>query len=182
MGNSLKFPEKVATERLLLRKPVVEDAARIFKAYAADPEVVRFLTWEAHNNADETSEFISVCLAEWEENRKWPYVITKGEIPEAPIGMIHLEQKSHEISTGYVLAKPFWGQGIITEAFRALIDICFSKDGIYRISAFCDVENVGSARVMEKAGLAFEGVLKRHTVAPALSSEPRDCRLYARVR
>jgi len=179
---SLKFPEKITTERLLLRKPVAQDAVRIFEAYATDPEVVRFLTWEAHNNADETSAFIAACLDEWEENRKWPYVITKGGMPDAPIGMIHLEQAAHEISTGYVLAKSFCGQGFITEAFRALIDLCFSQDSIYRISAFCDVENVGSARVMEKAGLTFEGVLKRHTVAPALSSEPRDCRLYARVR
>ena len=53
---------------------------------------------------------------------------------------------------------------------------------MYRVYAYCDVENLASARVMEKAGMSFEGVLRRWGVHPNRSSEPRDCRCYAAVR
>jgi len=50
------------------------------------------------------------------------------------------------------------------------------------LTAVCDVENIASARVMEKAGLSREGVLRRWLVHPNLGPEPRDCYGYARVR
>ena len=56
------------------------------------------------------------------------------------------------------------------------------KDAIWRIGAGCDVENLGSARVMERAGLTREGVLRRWIIHPNISSEPRDWLSYAKVR
>jgi RimJ/RimL family protein N-acetyltransferase len=53
---------------------------------------------------------------------------------------------------------------------------------IWRIQAFCDVENRASARVLEKAGLTFEGTLRRYMVLPNLSDAPRDMLCYAKVR
>jgi RimJ/RimL family protein N-acetyltransferase len=53
---------------------------------------------------------------------------------------------------------------------------------MWRVWGVCDVENVGSARVMEKAGLSFEGVLRRHTIHPNVGTEPRDMRCYAKTR
>ena len=53
---------------------------------------------------------------------------------------------------------------------------------VFRISAVCDVENVGSARVLEKSGFVREGVLRRWMMHPNVSNEPRDCYSYARVR
>jgi RimJ/RimL family protein N-acetyltransferase len=44
------------------------------------------------------------------------------------------------------------------------------------------VENIASARVMEKAGMAREGLLRRYVVHPNISAEPRDAYLYAVVR
>jgi ribosomal-protein-alanine N-acetyltransferase len=58
----------------------------------------------------------------------------------------------------------------------------FAQPCNFRISGFCDIENVGSARVMEKAGLEREGVLRRWVIHPKASSEPRDCFVYAKVR
>lgn len=68
------------------------------------------------------------------------------------------------------------------EALRALTDWALAQPGIWRAVATCDVENRASARVMEKAGMRCEGVLRRHTIHPNLQPEPRDCRLYARTK
>jgi RimJ/RimL family protein N-acetyltransferase len=51
-----------------------------------------------------------------------------------------------------------------------------------RIGAVCDVDNIGSARVLEKSGFVREGLLLRWLVHPNISDEPRDCYSYARVR
>jgi ribosomal-protein-alanine N-acetyltransferase len=56
------------------------------------------------------------------------------------------------------------------------------QPAVFRIGAVCDVDNIGSARVMEKAGLVREGVLRRWLVHPNISDEPRDCFSYARTR
>jgi len=53
---------------------------------------------------------------------------------------------------------------------------------IYRVFATCDVDNPASAKVMEKAGMKYEGLLRRYMIHPNVSEEPRDCLMYARVR
>ena len=53
---------------------------------------------------------------------------------------------------------------------------------VTRVSGVCDVENLASARVLEKAGMLREGRLRRHTVHPNVSDHPRDVYLYARTR
>lgn len=57
-----------------------------------------------------------------------------------------------------------------------------AQSTIWRAWAFCDVENPGSVRVMEKAGLVRESVLRRWHVCPTLGPEPRDCIIGAKVR
>ena len=56
------------------------------------------------------------------------------------------------------------------------------ENAIFRAEATCDVENGASACVMEKTGMTREGVLRRYTLHPNLSDEPRDSFLCARVR
>jgi RimJ/RimL family protein N-acetyltransferase len=63
-----------------------------------------------------------------------------------------------------------------------VLDYAFENPAMYRVWAVCDAENIASARVMEKAGMSFEGVFRRYQVHPNLSQEPRDARCYALVR
>ena len=70
----------------------------------------------------------------------------------------------------------------MTEALTAVADWALQQATIWRIGGLCDVENLASARVMEKAGLTREGVLLRWMVHPNLGDAPRDCLSYARVR
>jgi RimJ/RimL family protein N-acetyltransferase len=70
----------------------------------------------------------------------------------------------------------------MTEALTEVVNWALSQPPIFRIGAICDVENIGSARVMEKAGLVREGLLRRWLMHPNVSDEPRDCFSYARAR
>ena len=64
----------------------------------------------------------------------------------------------------------------------AVVDWALTQQGLWRIWAVCDVQNPASARVMEKAGMQREGVLRRWITHPNVSHEPRDCLCYALVR
>jgi [ribosomal protein S5]-alanine N-acetyltransferase len=173
----------IETGRLVLRPPRMEDAASVFESYARDEEAVRYLTFAPNQTLRQTEEFMRERLRRMEGGGSFMWAITR-RADAAFIGMIELRraQEGFKADFGYVLARPFWGQGLMTEALRAVLDFAFSLPGMYRVWAVCDVENVGSARVMEKAGLTFEGVLRRHTIHPNVSPEPRDVRCYAKTR
>jgi RimJ/RimL family protein N-acetyltransferase len=69
------------------------------------------------------------------------------------------------------------------EAARAVLEWASTLDGVHRIWATCDVENGASARVLEKIGMAREGLLRRWAVRPNLpATPPRDAYVYSWVR
>lgn len=179
---TLTPPEAHRTARLLLRRPRPDDAEAIFAAYASDGEVTRFLTWRPHRDVDETRAFLAVCDDDWRGGRVFPYLICDSSNGDAALGMIDVRIDGHRASYGYVLARSAWGRGFTPEALRCLVDWSLAQPRIERAWAFCDIDNRPSARVMEKAGLRFEGILHRWFVHPNVSDRPRDCRVYARCK
>lgn len=182
MTTAYAIPVEFLTERLRLRKPLIQDAASLFEAYTQDEEVVRFLTWKPHSSIADTRKFLEWCDAQWLEGEVFPYVVELRDDSTGPIGMIDLRRAQHSVDFGYVLARAFWRQGIVAEALKALIDWSLAQPDIWRATAFCDAENPASARVMEKAGRRFEGLLRRYFVHPNVAATPRDCTLYAKVK
>ena len=174
-------PLTMTTPRLVLRPPVMEDAEAIFLGYARDPEVTRYLTWRPHADASITRAFLARCLDCWSQQTAFPWAITLAGSGRL-IGMIELRLNPPHADLGYGLARPFWGQGYATEAVQAVVDWCIAQPEIYRAWAVCDVANKGSARVLEKAGMQREGILRRWLVHPNLEPEPRDCYCYAKVK
>ena len=70
----------------------------------------------------------------------------------------------------------------MTETLSEVAVWALHQPSIFRIGAVCDVDNIGSARVLEKSGFVREGVLQRWLVHPNVSGEPRDCYSYGRAR
>jgi RimJ/RimL family protein N-acetyltransferase len=174
----MQVPDVLETARLRLRTPRSEDAKPIFEAYAQDPAVTRYLVWLPHRSIKTTEGFIADCIEQWAKAFAFPYVITL-KTDARLIGMIELRPDRHGANIGYVLAKEYWGQGFMTEAARCVVENALAQPRMYRVQAFCDVENVASARTLEKIGMQREGTLRRYIIHPAVSSEPRDCYLYA---
>jgi RimJ/RimL family protein N-acetyltransferase len=178
-------PTTFGTARLVARLPRAEDAPAVFAAYASDPEVTRYLAWPAYTRVEPLAAFLAEAAAHWEK-RETPLPLAwllclKGTT--TPIGSIGVTLEGNgRAMFGYVLAKKFWGHGMAAEALTYLVDWTLAQPSLYRAYAFCDVENPASVRVMEKAGMVREGVLRRWHVAPTLSLEPRDCIVCAKAR
>jgi ribosomal-protein-alanine N-acetyltransferase len=146
------------TDRLLLRKVALEDLDDMY-VWASDPDVTPYVTWDAHKSVDETRVFINDILNRYKHAKLAPWAIVHRE-DRRMIGLDGFctwEIKDRSAVFAYVLSKSYWRQGYTSEATRAIVDFGFQRMGLNRISARCRVENIGSARVMEKCGLCYEG-------------------------
>ena len=76
---------------------------------------------------------------------------------------LHQGHRRAEIAVN--IAKELWGCGYGTEAIRAVISAGFSRYDFNRIEGNCMVQNVAAARVLEKAGMKFEGILREYLYA-----------------
>lgn len=176
---SLLLPRVIHTRRLVLRRPEIEDAPAIFEGYAQDPDVVRYLTWRPHRSIQETREFLRGRIDAWSTGPDFAWVITR-LIDSRVIGMIEATVGGYLVSIGYVLAKSEWGNGYMTEAAGAVLEAAISLPGVSKVNAMCDVQNIGSARVLEKIGMTREARLRSFVVHPNVSGEPRDVYVYAK--
>jgi [ribosomal protein S5]-alanine N-acetyltransferase len=175
------LPVGFETARLILRPVTLADAPDIFAAYAQDLDVVRFLSWRPHRATSETESYIARCVAA-PSGRSRTYVLS-GRQDGILLGAFDLRRpEPHRLDCGYVLARAYWGRGLMTEALAEISAWALRQESIRRIGAVCDVDNLASARVMEKAGLQREGILRRWIIHPNLAPDPRDCFSYALVR
>ena len=175
------LPDTFGTARLLLRPIAVEDAEAIFDTYAQDKEVTRYTIWKPHHSRAETQAYVERCVATPASVER-TYMLV-GRDDNVIRGALRLcRPASHRLESGYLMARRWWRQGLMTEALIEVAGWAMAQPLVFRISAVCDVENVGSARVLEKSGFVREGVLRRWMMHPNVSNEPRDCYSYARVR
>ncbi len=173
-------PEVMDLPRLRLRRPRLSDAEAIFD-YARDPEVARYADWQVRSELEPVTELLRGREGAWNSGSEFYWVLTLPSDDRA-IGAIACSVSGHAAEFGFLLNRRFWRNGYATEASRAVVDWIFSVPSVWRLAATCDVENVASARVLEKSGLTREGILRRAIVRPNLSTKPRDAFLYSKVR
>jgi ribosomal-protein-alanine N-acetyltransferase len=149
--------------------------------YASDPEVTRYLIWSPHKSVVNSLEFIESALELYRRRRPAPLGIelkaTRKIVGTCDFIRWWPEHWRSEI--GYALARQYWGQGLMTEAVSALIKYGFETKGINRIQAMAELPNIGSTRVMEKAGMAYEGILRQYMIQ---HEQFRDMKIYAILR
>jgi RimJ/RimL family protein N-acetyltransferase len=120
-----------------------------------------------HRSIDDTKAFLEFSDLEWERWPAGPFLIfslADGEL----LGSTGLGfDLPHRASTGYVLAKDSWGQGIATEAVQAICKTA-SDLAVKRLFAHCHPDHRASRRVLEKAGFELEGTLRRYSEFPNL--------------
>jgi ribosomal-protein-alanine N-acetyltransferase len=146
---------QLTSERLILRPLAVDDAGAML-AYASDPEVTRYLPWYPATQIDVIRTFLQDQEAQRlrGETLGLAMVLAKSQAMIGSISLMHL--RSSEPGTaelGYLLARPYWGQGFMTEAARCVVHHAFTERRLTRLIAFADSENAASRRVLEKAGM-----------------------------
>lgn len=154
------------TERLILRKLKISDDKDIFE-YAKDPEVSRYVTWEPHKSIEDARAFINWNLERYNKGEigEWAIELKETGRVIGSIGFVELDRINFCGTVGYALSRKYWGKGIMTEAVRRIICFAFEEMGLNRVEAVHIPENEASGRVMQKAGMMYEGLLRQRMFA-----------------
>jgi RimJ/RimL family protein N-acetyltransferase len=174
-------PSHFETARLVLRRSKDSDAHAVFE-YGSDPEVARFADWPRLVQLDDAIRAVRHASLRWDSGDEYAWRVTV-KPDDIPVGGVACSVTGHSADFGFLLRRSLWGQGYATEAARAVFEWLRSLTRIHRIQATCDIDNVASARVLEKLGLQRECVLRRWAVRPNLPGSPiRDSLLYVWLR
>ena len=172
----------IRTERLTLRALRLSDAALIFNGYARDVEAIRWMGFRPHESVSLTEKLVASWVSAWDQELGPKFFVVEDAQDAHFLGIVDLELGAHGALIGYVFCRHAWGQGYATEAVRPVVDLAFEHFGVWRVWATCAPQNPASRRVLEKAGMRHEGVLRRWIVSPLVSPEPRDSDCLAITR
>jgi len=152
------------TERLILRRTAKDDYIAMFKNWANDERVTKFLTWAPYEKAEDLKNTYHKHLLESQEKLDfydWEIVLKELGEPVGAIGVARIREDISEVEIGYCLGYRWWHKGIMTEAFSAVIKFLFEEVGVNRIYAEHDPRNPHSGMVMKKCGLSYEGTQRQ---------------------
>ena len=152
---------ELKTTRLILRRFVVEDAEMMYRNWASDPEVTKFMTWPAHGSVDISRMVLGSWVQEYDRNDFYQWVIEFEGEPIGSISVIHTAEDTESCEIGYCIGRNWWHQGITSEALGAVIKFLFDVVGMNRIQARHDVNNPNSGGVMRKCGMVYEGTTRQ---------------------
>ncbi len=184
----IDVPERLQTERFILRCPRRGDGAAINAAICATLDDLRpWLPWaQAAPLLDESEIYCRRHQARFQLREDLPYFIFERE-PDGSEGVLVGSAGLHRIDwtvrrfeIGYWRRAGLPGHGIATEAVRALSRMAFDCLDARRVEVRMDDSNLPSRKVAERAGFTFEGLLRQDTLTAA--GVPRDTRVYSRVR
>jgi len=155
------------TERLLLREFRQEDLGG----------VIRWEVWvdPQHNNEIEAQKLLDYCFREYGKSGigPWGMVVKKTGLLVGSCGLPHISFQQGTGEVNYYVARQYRGQGLATEALMAVLGFGFGDIGLTRIQGRCTPDNRSSERVMQKAGLKFERMIRSDAASDAASRKEK---------
>ena len=170
-------PPVLETGRLRLRRMRMRDAGDLY-AWTSDPEVARYVLWDAHQSLGETREYLRYIRSLYRRGlpSSWGVELKETGRLIGTIGIMSWSREHRSAEVGYSFGRPWWHHGYAPEALGCLLDLLFERTDVNRVEAQCDVRNGSSARVMEKCGMRREGILRQRLFN---KGEAVDVMLYA---
>ena len=155
----------IETERLILRPFTMEDAPAMYRNWASDDAVTRFLTWPSHKDLSVTEQVLGDWISHYSETNYYQWAIIFKEYSNEPIGCIgvnnRISDKLRTAHIGYCIGQNWWHKGIVSEALDLIIRYLFDEIGVNRIESRHDPKNPNSGAVMKKCGMKQEGILRQ---------------------
>lgn len=157
------FPH-IETPRLILRELQREDAGAVFRIFS-DPEVMKYYDMDIFTSIEQAEALIERQRHRFEQKERfrWGIVLKDSAAIIGTGGYVAWNRMWYNAELGYDLARPYWGQGMMSEAVRAMIQFGFEHMSLNRIEAEVMPENSASIRLLHKLGFQQEGVLRERS-------------------
>lgn len=139
-----------------IRKLTMEDVNTMY-SYSSTNENTYYMLMSPFLTIDETQEFLSKCIAEYESEhpRYLSFAVVYNEVH---VGEVFASISGKEADIGWIIDKRYWGKGIATSGAKTFIEYLKNEYGIDHFVAYCDARNIASKMVMEKLGMQFAGI------------------------
>ncbi len=171
--------KQLETERLILRKFTVDDAEDMYHNWCNDERVTRFLSFNPHESVEATRELL-VGWVDGYDHGALNWVVQLKETGEimGSISVIAESKKHDTCEVGYVYGYKYWGNGYGTEALRVVLQYLLYECNFHLVEAKHHSLNPASGRVMQKAGMIKDGIL-RSRVKSKSTGEYDDLIVYS---
>lgn len=155
---------RIETDNLILRKFKLSDADAMYRNWASDEDVTKFLTWKPIDNVEVSENVIKGWIEEYDNENFYQWAIVVKKNKDEPIGCISIVRQDEAIGmvhVGYCIGKKWWNKGITSEALEALIKFFITELKANRIESRHDPINENSGKVMLKCGMKYEGTMRK---------------------
>ena len=149
---------ELRTERLVLRRYCAEDAVALYRDLGLDPAMFQYSGWNPYATPEMTRETVRRFMDSYCDEHFYGWVMDYEEVLFGTIGAYNY--KDDRIEVGFSVVRECWGQGFATEALEKVLEYLTENEGISCVTAWCAAENVGSKRVLEKAGMKLVDIEK----------------------
>lgn len=168
---------RLQTNRLLLRHFKMRDAKIMYKEWCSDPEVTKYMLWQTNTHINQTKKFVKSVIKNYKTNPyHWIIVNKSTNKPIGSIGVGKLFYEENKCEAGYCLSRKYWNNGIMTEAFKAVLDYLLHNQGFVEVIANHQIANTASGKVMQKCGMKY---VKSSTLYSQKINEDVDIHIYS---
>ena len=168
------------TERLLLREIQNEDALDILE-YLSDKDVMKYYGMEPFQSLEDVLEEV-----EWyksiqikQTGIRWGITLKENGKVLGSCGFLNWDKRHFRTEIGYELHKNYWGQGLASEALKAVVQYGFEHMGLERIQALIEPPNLSSQSLLEKHDFLCEGLLRSYEFT---SGKMDDLYMYSLIK
>ncbi len=160
-GDKMSGTVELKTDRLLLRRHQSEDAEILFEIFGCDPQMSEYSGWNPYQTRAMAIETVESFIKSYDDTYFYGWgIVYKGKLI-GTIGAYDYDANKNWIEIGMSIARTLWGQGFATEALTVVLRYLTEHENIQTVSAWCASDNVGSRKVMEKAGMKMVRTDKR---------------------
>jgi len=139
------------TERMVLRRYRPEDAGPLHKYLGTDPAMYEYSGWNPYATLEMAQETVRRFIGSYEDAHTYSWVMDIDDVIVGTIGAYDF--RDGQIEVGFSVVKGWQGRGLATDALKKVLEYLTENEGISCVTAWCAGENIGSQRVLEKAGM-----------------------------
>lgn len=145
------------TDRLILRRFRVEDSEVVFRNWTNDPEVAKFVRWNAHESVQDTIDWLTIEENSYDQKNyyTWAIVLKETNEPIGSMSALFREDEDERYEIGYGIGRKYWNQGITTEALKCVMKFLTEDVGIKKFICRHAKLNPASGAVMQKVGFKY---------------------------
>lgn len=144
---------EMKTDRLLLRKHIIQDADVLYEVFGNDPKMFEYSGWNPYQTPEMASDTIGTFIKNYDDPHFYGWGMEyKGKLI-GTIGAYDYDADKSCIEIGMSIERASWGHGFATEALNAVLHYLTENEKIKTVTAWCASDNIGSRKAMEKAGM-----------------------------